>query len=644
MKHKRSLSIALIAIFLAICWIAFNARRLPTLDAPPMSGGIIDLSAIDLNTTIVELPLAWEYYPGLHTPQAIKGGGAGTPRAFSVEDETTHPIGTYRVTLRLPLRATYALYAWSLDYATRIFIDGEEALSVGTVADNAMDFVPRIQQYILPIVPQDETVEIVIQYANFTHPEGGAMRTISFSAYQNIQLLATNALLPTYLFSGGLTLIAVFYLLQFAIYRRRELASFALCCLLLALRSQPLVISLLASEYDWHTLYRCFFIGSSMVFPCFLLLTYFLNPPWYKRWALPVTFGLVGAVDLVVLFAPVSIGSQLVYPAILMAVPCTLYYFVKTLMMFPRGSGADRLSIAGLIIFFIAYMIELLLANSVPIITRTGLAPFGMAAAVLFYMLALELRQKENAVHLEQERRHSENLATLNAMKTEFLANITHELKTPLTIMSGYAQDTLLELSDETPSVSEMLHNQRHIITETDKLNRMVNQLLDTTALESGSMRLRKEPVSLAALLRRMTDACDTLLHAHGNQSVLSLAEDLPDIPADRERIEQVLLNLLSNATRHTVNGTITLSLAAIDGGQQITVRDDGEGMDAQTQAQVFHSYVQRQKGRSGLGLYICKKIINQHAGRIWLESEAGAGTAVAFWLPATGSKEDAHG
>lgn len=637
-KRKTALLVAVAALALLVGWAVLNARRLPTVSAPPLSReGVFDLSQIDLTETVALLPVEWAYYPGLHTPEEIASGAAGAPRTFQPEDETTQATGTYRAVLRLGAGGMYAMNAWSLDYATRVYLDGKEALSVGAVSPDGAGFVPRVQNYILPVPAQGETVEIVIQYANFFHPEGGAMREAAFSSHRNVQRYAEDLKLPTILFCGALTLLAVFYLLQFLIYRRVEMATFALCCLLTALRSQPFLMALLPLDYDLTLLYKSYFVWASMIFPCFLLLTHLLYPGRFKKWVLPATFAALGVMDLVQFCSHTAVSARMVTPAILLMAPGSLYYFARLLPALFRGSVAQRLSSFGLAVFFVSYLFDLLLQGSVPIITRAGLAPFGMAAAILCYMLSLSQRRSDEAVQLDRERRRAESLAHINAMKTEFLQNVTHELKTPLTVISGYAQDSLAVLGGGEEALSDVAYNQRHIEAEADRLNSLVNQLLDVAAIEGGRMTMAQRPVSLAALLRETARVHFPMLNQNGNRLEFALTEGLPDIMADPERIGQVALNLLSNAARHTAGGVLTVTLRAGDGWQEAAFSDTGEGMDEQIQAQAFQSYIDRPgaaRGRGGMGLYICGKIIAAHGGEIGIESEKGRGTRVWFRLP----------
>ncbi|MDR0424586.1 MAG: HAMP domain-containing histidine kinase [Clostridiales Family XIII bacterium] len=253
-----------------------------------------------------------------------------------------------------------------------------------------------------------------------------------------------------------------------------------------------------------------------------------------------------------------------------------------------------------------------------------------LAIAIYQHIAVYDLKQKE----LEKA---NAALESLNHMKTEFLQNISHELRTPLTVMINYAIDTLSELREETLSVPEMEFNQNRIKGEGERLKRMVSQLLDVTAIEGGQRKICKGRVSLAALLSRMADANFNALDENGNRAVLDIQDSLPDIAADMDSIEQVLLNLISNAARHTKGGVITLRLSASGGYQEVRVSDTGEGISPDVLEQVFLRYVERESrvtGRSGLGLYICKKHIDAHGGEMGIESRLGHGTAVWFRLP----------
>jgi signal transduction histidine kinase len=257
------------------------------------------------------------------------------------------------------------------------------------------------------------------------------------------------------------------------------------------------------------------------------------------------------------------------------------------------------------------------------VLTGTAAVGFLMLAVIILYMRIYKSRQKR--------------LDELDKLKTEFLQNVSHELKTPLTVIINCALDTLNELRKDPLNVPEMEFDQSRIKSEGERLKRMVSQLLDVTAIESGTMKIHRKTLSLAALLSRAAAANFNALSESGARLVPEIPGGLPDILADADAIEQVLLNLLSNAARHTEKGVITMSLSAGGGFQTVRVSDDGEGMAPEVRERVFLRYIERESGitgRSGMGLFICKKLIDAHGGEIGIESEQGKGTAVWFKLP----------
>jgi len=256
-------------------------------------------------------------------------------------------------------------------------------------------------------------------------------------------------------------------------------------------------------------------------------------------------------------------------------------------------------------------------------------AGFTLVAAINRHIVCYDDRMKELEILREEQREQ-------NHRKTEFLKFISHELKTPITIMSNYARDTLREIERDEHNYTEMSFNQRQIVTEGEYLNRMVGQLLEITAIESGHVKIDKQPLSLADVIHHATEACAARLLEGSNRLVLDIADDLSDVNADHDIIRQILLNFLMNAARHTKRGTVTVALSESDGYQKVLVSDTGDGMGADVLDRVFLQYIDRDKSpdNNGLGLYICNKYVEAHGGEIDIRSERGKGTDIWFRLP----------
>lgn len=263
----------------------------------------------------------------------------------------------------------------------------------------------------------------------------------------------------------------------------------------------------------------------------------------------------------------------------------------------------------------------------------------GATMSVHFRIYYEQYQELEKA--REQLATDKAGLEVLNRMKTEFLGNVSHELKTPLTVMSGYAQTTKqLAQKPDTLEASEVSRRMTLISSEAERLSLMVSQVLDVTRMEEGRMVM--EPVHCYAeeSIHAAVRTHYPILNKNRNRLDIRIESGLPAVYADPVRLSQVIVNLISNAVHFTADGEITILAKRSDGGLTISVSDTGCGIEAERLPHIFERYGKKQKSGggqdtgTGLGLYICKHIVEQHGGAIWIESKEGHGTSVFFTLP----------
>ncbi len=225
--------------------------------------------------------------------------------------------------------------------------------------------------------------------------------------------------------------------------------------------------------------------------------------------------------------------------------------------------------------------------------------------------------------------------------KEDFVANVSHELRTPLNMIIGFS-DMILD-APETYSrrlphallsdVSVIRRNSQH-------LAELVDDVLDLSEVDSGHVQLIREPVSIASMVEEARITVGGLFEKKGLTLGVEVPQDLPSIYADRTRLRQVLLNLLSNAARFTEHGGATVKSWVEQNALVISVVDTGLGMGADKLERLFEPFqqgdpsIRRRFGGSGLGLAISKRLVEMHGGRIWLESQEGVGTTASFTLP----------
>jgi signal transduction histidine kinase len=225
--------------------------------------------------------------------------------------------------------------------------------------------------------------------------------------------------------------------------------------------------------------------------------------------------------------------------------------------------------------------------------------------------------------------RMASDLARLEAARREFIAKISHDLRTPLTAIKGF----VVNLQDTAPA--EMQPTLATMDQETDRLVRLVNDLLTLSRLQRGELRLRRAPIDLAQVVRSAASLASAKAERLGVTLILDLPDDLPLISADADRLEQVVVNLMDNAIKFTPPGG-TVQVCLVEAERQVIVRvlDDGRGLTAEEAAHAFEPYYRGPDGGAGLGLSIAREIVAAHGGRIWLAARPQGGAEAGFSLP----------
>jgi signal transduction histidine kinase len=222
-------------------------------------------------------------------------------------------------------------------------------------------------------------------------------------------------------------------------------------------------------------------------------------------------------------------------------------------------------------------------------------------------------------------------------LQSTFLSVISHELQTPIAIIKGYA-DLLREEGRALPP-DKMRQKLAIIGEESDRLSKMVEHLLYASRIQAGGLKLNPEPVALAPLANRVVQRLGGLSVKHALQ--VSMPADLPAVLGDYERLEEVLVNLVENAIKYSPKGgTVTIAARFTSDEVIVSVADQGIGVALEDRDRLFERFsrldsrlVRQMKG-TGLGLFICKSIVEAHGGRIWAEAASGGGSRFSFSMP----------
>ncbi|MDL2294610.1 sensor histidine kinase [Ruminococcaceae bacterium OttesenSCG-928-D13] len=610
-----------------------------------------DLSDADFSgSTVMRLDLSLLYYPAQLLDPGTIDSVAPTQRE---PGNTNEEYATQRYVMQMPPgNQVYKIYFYHVRYATRAYINGAFAGQSGQPADNVDDvIIGRAPLVVYGTPDENGRMDVILQSASFLHWEDPAfLGELWVSRGDLIYELPIGEVGSGYLIVGALLGFVALLLGMFIAFPRQPAnLYFALACFMMAVRA--------GVEGDAMT--RCLpFMTPNMVYFLFhisvplltLLFTLYLDrvfPGMVPRWSIWFV-GIVTAAFVVtcLLTEPVFFTSLRRWYQIITEAGMVLFA-VRLVIKLRQPTPEQAVSLFGIILFFLAVAYDI-----ARYLNWFGLLSFPadmtnafMLVFVLTQMVALFLGNSRAMVQArEAERRvaaEKEAVERVNELKMAFLANVSHEMKTPLAVMSGYAQDgqKALQSAEE---YAEVERSMRLISSEADRLALMVGQVLDVSKIDEGRMAFNMRPQAMVALAQNALNTYAPLLVKNRNSIVFEPAEELPEVVCDGDRIAQVLINLLANAAGHTLDGTITLRLEAAGEGVRITVADTGEGIPPEALPHLFERY--RSGGKkarggmetgTGLGLYICHYIVEAHGGEIAVESEVGKGTVVAFTLPA---------
>ncbi len=257
----------------------------------------------------------------------------------------------------------------------------------------------------------------------------------------------------------------------------------------------------------------------------------------------------------------------------------------------------------------------------------------------------------------------TKELKELDKVKTDFLSTVSHELRTPLTSILGFSKiikkkisKTINPFLDKLETVNlytdqeinrvkstanNIYDNIDIIISESERLTSIINNLLDITKMEAGAIEWKIEEFTVSEVINKAILSVYSLVENKDIEIKDNISPDVPNIFADKDKIMQVIVNLLSNAIKFTEEGTITCEAKSNENEVIISVKDTGIGIESSNFDLIFERFKQvgdtlvGKPAGTGLGLSICKTIVEQHRGRIWVESELGKGSKFSFAIPA---------
>jgi signal transduction histidine kinase len=267
------------------------------------------------------------------------------------------------------------------------------------------------------------------------------------------------------------------------------------------------------------------------------------------------------------------------------------------------------------------------------------------ASQLRTYSRQLEQQSQALSAATAELRAANERLKELDRLKDDFMSTITHELRTPLTSIRAFSE---MLLDDPKTNLAERKRFLGIIVSEAERLTRLINQVLDLAKIESGRAEWQTEEVDMGEVIRQSVDATSQLFKEREIRLMMDLPDSVAPVQADRDRLMQVVINLLSNAVKfcRAGEGQVVVRLVQENEMLRVEISDNGPGIRPEDQAGIFEKF--RQGGRSsdvltskpkgtGLGLSISRQIVEHFDGRLWVESapqDGKPGARFIFTLP----------
>ncbi|MBR7795194.1 MAG: hybrid sensor histidine kinase/response regulator [Bacillota bacterium] len=623
-----------------IIWITYHK----TPDHPHAKDGVIDFQNWKFtNYHLITLDGEWEFYPNQFlTPSSFDKRAKAVNHFITVPEKSQNSVdkrspygyGTYRLQVLLPKskEKLYGVQIQRIASAFDIYISGKLIGGSGKPAKYPNQYKPESLPFSTFFQTEANTMEIIIHVANYDYHSGGIIKPIKFGTAQAINH-ETNSLKNLEVMTFIILLLHCVY--AFILYiignRKTELVYFSLVLIssmfATLLDDSKLLLHWLPINYEWSiklnyipyiyiNLFALLFIKQVLfnskqvllsrwilILFCVLSIVLLVSP-------FPYTF-YIGRITLKLSYIPYIYTIVLIWKSIRNGKRDAIYLLLSVISMVNSTVWG---AIKGKWLELTYYPFDIIIA------------------VILFacYLFRLHL-------HIaKQNERQAIELKRVDKIKDEFLANAAHELRNPLHGIINIAETILTSGSF---SIKDKEHLQLLVMIGR-RMSYTLNDILDITRLKEPNVQLQKQRVHVQTITNGVVDMLQFMTQRKPITFKVVIPESFPYVFADENRLIQILFNLLHNAVKYSDEGTITVTASRKNHMAIIHITDTGRGMDNRTLQKIFLPYEQENTdtnsgiGGIGLGLSICKQLIELHGGSIHVESTPGKGSIFSFTLP----------
>ncbi len=623
-----------------------------TVDEHRAVNGVLDLRGVDLDQSpVMYLNGEWELYPDeLLTQQDIvkRNGGAKTVQVpgdwrsdQSQEQENSFGYGTYRLRILTdPLQKPVTFWFKGIRSSSEVEMNGDADGGMGEVSTDSRTYIPRSTSYTATYDQEGTTsIELLVRVANYDSPYmGGISKPVRFGSQAAVDFSRW--------YSIGFQMLTFLVMLLHGMYacilyafNRQERSLLVGAVLTLAvgitvtMGHDNILMLWLPINYTWGIKIRL--ISLLLQNACILLLFQRLTMVHVRKAWLQWHVVMTLIYTAVIVVVPIHITYAMIHYNVInlfFLVSMIWFLYIVGTMIFRKQADRD-------IVFL------LLTAGGITSNLIWSVAETAKDVTTVYYPIDIIFAItgfsaywfKKYFRNVRENMKLNTELQKGDKIKDQFLANTSHELRTPLHGIINIAHNVITREKNRLDERS--LEDMELLITIGRRMSHLLGDLLDVVRLKEHRIELRQGPLSIQsvvpgviAMLQFMAERKPVHLH-------MEIPESFPQVMADEERLVQILYNLLHNALKHTEEGTISVSAEIREGHALIHVTDTGIGMDEDTRMRIFLPYEQGSYGISdgqgiGLGLNICKELVELHGGALTVHSELGKGSVFSFNLP----------
>lgn len=582
------------------------------------------LTAEDKDEMNAAQPERFAKVPGVWTRYGWPGKGYATYRLKVLTQGDTGSLG-----LNIPAIAP----------AYRMMVGDQVIAEAGVVSASRSQTEAAYLPQTVRFDPPDGEFDLIVQVANELYPQGGIWYSMTLGSERQMMNGMTRGFIIDMTVFGGCALLGLY---QIAVYllrhEERSTLYFGICCLLGAIR-QWVVGGMYVVEFFPRTDIRLIiFLEYLTYYGGVTMALLFVRQLYPKEYAgLPGKLLIwIGCAFIASIAAfPAEVYTSLIGYYKVVSVLSLLYIVYGFCLALWRGREGALLQLCGWLIFIAAAIHDIAYSNGYPLWSDLQLVPYGFI--LLVFIEAMELaRRFTNAYRTIG--RMSDELVVMDKLKDEFLANTSHELKTPLHGIMNLSM--ALSEGKAGPLNREQREQLEVVVSVSRRMANLINDILDLSLLKNKGIQLQTKPVDIRVLVAAQQEV---FRHYIGEKPValrVVWPDSLPLVTADESRLLQILYNLIGNAIKFTPEGEVVVTARRERHMVKVSVADTGIGIPADKLDMIFVAFEQagtpiaKEYGGVGLGLGIVNRLVELHGGHIDVESAVGRGSTFSFTLP----------